>query len=154
MLDFKEIAKTKLEEVKAVPLLPVATYRWQVEKLPEIRDITGADGTEYQAVEFPIICLAVADDTDVSEFPADIKGQRQRLSFMFNKSDEKAFAQTQNQIKTFLVEHLKCVGPDASFVEGFNAAVKQQFLAGITHREDKKNPGVFRENVGRTAPLD
>lgn len=152
--DFKEIAKTKLEEVKAVPLPPVGTYRWVVTKLPAIREFKGKDGTEYQSVEFPVQAVQALEDVDVSEYPGEISEIRQNLSFMFDKSDEVAFIQAQNRVKNFLTKILGCVGDDASLAEGFNASVKKQFLAPITWTPDKNDESVIRANIGRTAPLD
>lgn len=152
--DFKDIAKTKLEEVKTVPLPPVGTYRWVITKLPAIRDFKGADGTEYQSMEFPVQAVQALEDVDVSEYPGEISEIRQNLSFMFDKNDEVAFIQAQNRIKNFFTKILQCVGEDASVAEGMNASVKKQFLAPINWTPDKKDDSVIRANIGRTAPLD
>lgn len=152
--DFKEIAKTKLDEVKKVPLPPVGTYRWVITKLPAIRDFKGGDGTEYQSVEFPVQAVQALEDVDVTEYPGEISEIRQSLSFMFDRNDEVAFIQAQNRVKNFLVNILQCVGEDASLAEGFNASVKKQFLAPITWTPDKKDESIIRANIGRVAPLD
>jgi len=154
MLNFNDVANQKVEAVEAVPLPPVATYRWAVTKLPSIRDFSGKDGTEYQSVEFPVRVVAVADDADVSDYKGEITDIRQNLSFMFNKSDEVAFLQMQNRLKKFLLEHLKVGNEAMSFKELFNESVNQQFLAPITWSPDKNNPEEMRANIGRTAPLD
>lgn len=154
MLNFNDVANQKVEAVEAVPLPPVATYRWAITKLPSIRDFSGKDGTEYQSVEFPVRVVAVADDADVSDYKGDITDIRQNLSFMFNKSDEVAFLQMQNRLKKFLLDHVKVGNPDMSFKELFNESVNQQFLAPITWSPDKNNPEEMRANIGRTAPLD
>lgn len=152
--NFNDIATQKLEEVKKVPLAPVGTYRWMITKLPTIRDFKGNDGTEYQAVDFPVQVVAPLEDVDVTEYPGDVTDIRQTLSFMFNKNDEVAFIQAQNQVKRFLVDTLQCVGEDASLKEGFNAAVKKQFLAPINHNVDKRDESIIRANIGRAMPLD
>lgn len=152
--DFKDIAKTKLEEVKAVPLPPVGTYRWVITKLPNIKDVKGRDGTEYQSMDFPCQAVQALEDVDAAEYPGEISEIRQTLSFMFDKNDEVAFIQAQNRIKNFFVKILGCVGEDASMSEGMNAAVKKQFLAPITWTPDKNDDSIIRANLGRTAPLD
>lgn len=150
--NFNDIANQKLEDVKKVPLGPVGTYRWVITKLPNVRDFKGNDGTEYQAVEFPCQVIQALDDVDVTEYPGDITDIRLTLSFMFNKNDEVAFIQFQNQLKRFFVETLQCVGEDASLKEGINASVKKQFLAPILHKDDKN--GEPRANIGKAMPLD
>jgi hypothetical protein len=154
MLNFNDVAKTKVEAVEAVPLPPVGTYRWAITKLPTIRDFKGGDGTEYQAVEFPIQVVAPSDDVDASEYKGNLTDIRQNLSFMFNRSDEVAFLQMQNRLKRFLINHLKVGGEDESFNELFNKSVRQQFLAPITWAPDKNDPEVLRVRLGNTAPLD
>lgn len=152
--NFNDIATQKLEEVKKVPLPPIGTYRWMITKLPSIRDFKGKDGTEYQSVDFPCQVVAPLEDVDIAEYPGDVTDIRQTLSFMFNKSEEVAFIQAQNQVKRFLVETLQCVGEDASLKEGFNASVKKQFLAPINHVPDKNDDSIIRANIGRPMPLD
>lgn len=152
--DFKDIAKTKLDEVKAVPLPPVGTYRWVITKLPTIRDFKGNDGTEYQSMDFPIQAVAPLEDVDPSGYPGEISEIRQTLSFMFDKNDEVAFIQAQNRLKNFFEKILQCVGEDASIAEGMNASVKKQFLAPITWAPDKRDESIMRAKLGSTAPLD
>lgn len=152
--DFKDIAKTKLDEVKAVPLPPVGTYRWVITKLPSIRDFKGKDGTEYQSMEFPCQVVQALEDVDPSTYPGDVTEIRQNLSFMFDKNDEVAFVQAQNRIKNFFTKILQCVGEDASIGEGMNASVKAQFIAPITWSPDKNDESIMRAQMGRTAPLD
>lgn len=152
--DFKDIAKTKLDEVKAVPLPPVGTYRWVITKLPSIRDFKGKDGTEYQSMEFPCQVVQALEDVDPSTYPGDVTEIRQNLSFMFDKNDEVAFVQAQNRIKNFFTKILQCVGEDASIGEGMNAAVRAQFIAPITWSPDKNDESIMRAQMGRTAPLD
>lgn len=154
MLDFNTVAVTKMEDVKAVPMPPVGTYRWRVAKLPTIREFKGQDGTEYQSVEFPVQVVAPMEDVDASDYPGTLTDIRQNLSFMYNRADEVAFAQMQNQLKRFLVDHLKCCDASVSLKEGMNASVNQQFLAPLNVAPDKNDPEILRARIGRTAPLD
>lgn len=154
MLNFNDIANTKVADVEAVPLPPVGTYRWAVVKLPSIRDFKGNDGTEYQSVEFPIRVVAPMEDVDPSGYAGELSEIRQNLSFMFNKSDEVAFLQMQNRLKKFLIQHLKVGTESMSFKELFNESVNQQFLAPITWVPNKNDAEVMNVRVGNTAPLD
>lgn len=154
MLNFNDIASTKVAEVEAVPLPPVGTYRWAVTKLPTVRDFNGGDGTPYQSVEFPIRVVAPMEDVDTSDYKGDVTGIMDRLSFMYNRNDEVAFLQMQNKLKRFLVHILKVGNEDMSFKELFNEAVNQQFLAPINWVPDNKDPEVMRVRVGNPAPLD
>lgn len=153
MLDFNTVAVTKMEDVKAVPMPPVGTYRWRVAKLPTIREFS-ANGVDYQSVEFPVQVVAPMEDVDASDYPGSLTDIRQNLSFMYDRNDEVAFAQMQNQLKRFLVDHVKCCDASASLKEGMNASVNQQFLAPLNVAPDKKDPEILRARIGRTAPLD
>lgn len=154
MLNFNDIASTKVAEVEAVPLPPIGTYRWAITKLPTIRDFKGNDGTPYQAIEFPIRVVAPMEDVDASEYKGELSDIRDRLTFMFNQNDEVAFLQMQNRLKRFLTQILKVGNEDMSFKELFNEAVNNQFLAAITWAPDKNDPEIMRVRVGNPAPLD
>ena len=154
MLNFNDIANQKIEDVKPVPLPPVGTYRWVITKLPETREFQGQDGTPYQSLEWPVQAVAATDDVDVDAYPGKITDIRQRHSYMFNRNDEVAFAQMQNQVKRFCVDILKCADESMTLAEAINATKGQQFLAPITWAPDKKEPEIIRAQLGRPAPLD
>jgi hypothetical protein len=154
MLNFNDIASTKVEDVKKVPLPPAINYRWAVTKLPTIRDFKGSDGTEYQSVDFPCRVVAPLDEFDEADYPGKPTDIVQSVSFMFDKSDEIAFQKMQNRLKKFLLEHLKVGNESMSFKELFNEAVNAQFIAPIVWRPSKNDPEDFNANIGNTAPLD
>jgi hypothetical protein len=155
MFNFNEIANTKVADVKPVPLAPVGTYRWRVTKLPVIRDFTSSkDGIEYQSVDFPVQIVAPLEDVDPSEYPGELTDIRQTVSFLFDKKDEVAFARAQNNVKRFMVEHLKAGDEDMSFKELMNNSVNQQFIAPIQWKPRRNDPEQLEANIGRTAPLD
>lgn len=154
MFNFNEIANTKVEEVKKVPLPPAINYRWAVIKLPTIRDFSGNDGTEYQSIDFTCRVVAPVDEFDPADYPGEITSIVQTLSFLFDKSDEVAFTKVQNRLKRFLLEHLKVGDPSMSFKELFNESVNAQFIAPIVLRPSKNDPEDFNANIGNTAPLD
>lgn len=152
-LDFKSIANKKPTEIEKVPLPPVGTYEWQIMKVPDIRDVKSDKG-EWEAVEFSVRAVAPMDNVDMSDYKGKLDSIMNRVSFMFDKNDEVNFQKTENRLKKFLQEHVKCWDDDMSLSEGLNAAVGGHFLGDLTWAPDKNSPGDFNANIGKTAPLD
>jgi hypothetical protein len=152
VLNFNDIANTKVADVEPVPLPPIGTYRWTITKLATVRDFQGKDGTPYQAVEFPLQVVEAGDDVDASAYKGKLTDIRQTLSFMFNRTDEVAFQQMQNRLKAFF-EKVLGLDENLSFSEAINQSVRGQFLAPITWAPDKNEPEIIRAQLGRPAPL-
>lgn len=152
-LNFRDIAKKKLEEVERPPLPPVGTYLWLVTKLPVIE--TSAD-EKWDYVIFPVKIVAPTEDVDSDAINAygDITKYQTTHRFIFDKNDPAKFAQTEFNLRRFLEEHLKCADPSMSMTEAMNAAVNNQFLAPIVWRADKNDAELMHANIGRTAPTE
>jgi len=151
-LDFKSIASKKMSEIEKVPLPPVGTYRWQVIKLPEIREVSSDKG-QWDAVEFSCRAVEALDNVDMDGYKGKIDSIMNRVSFMFDKNDETNFQRTENRLRTFLEKHVGCADESMSISEALNAAVSGQFLGDLNWSEDKKNPGEFNANITKTAPI-
>jgi hypothetical protein len=155
-MDFNKALDVKASEVKAVPVPPIGHYVWQVTAIPAI-----SDGEEWQSVEFRLQAVSVfedANDVDADELKVfgNVTSIRNRKSFMFNKitGTETDLISFQNQIKRFMIDHLKIEdGDNMSLRQLMNASVNKRFVGQLTHKPDKNDQEVIRANVGRTAPL-
>jgi len=150
-LNFNDVANKKLEDIEEVPLQPVGTYRLSIPKLPTINETENWD-----IVNFNCRIMEALDDVDPSDYKGDLVGSFLQKSFLFNKNDEAAFIATENQLRNFLENHLKCAEPTDSIKEAMNKAVGQEFLGVCAWRADNRpgNEGKFQAGVSRTAPLD
>lgn len=154
-VNFNDIANQKLQEIEPVPLPPVGTYRWVVTKLPVQDAFTSKkSGVEYDRINFLVKAVAPMEDVDVTDYKGKVTDITDRVTFMFDKSDEVNFQRSLNRLKNFLTNHLKCCDENSSIKEGLNASVNAQFLGVIQHRPDEQDPTVVRAQIGNTAPLD
>lgn len=151
MFNFSDIANTKMEDIKRPPLPPIGTYRWQITKIPNQRT---SDDDKWLFIEFPIKVVEALEDVDTSDYEGDVTNHVNTLTFMFNREDKTAFEQTLFRLRKFLTEHVKCADTGAALNEALNASVGQQFLATMTHQQNKNDPEEFFARVGKTAPLD
>lgn len=151
-LDFKSIASKKIADVEKPPLPPVGDYRWQVTKIPEIREVTSDKGA-WDAVEFQVRAVEALDNVDMSDYNGKIEGITNRVSFMFDKNDEVNFGKTEYRLRTFLEKHLGVADESMSMSEALNASLGAQFIGTLRWDEDKRNAGEFNANISKTAPL-
>lgn len=154
-LNFADIAGQKLEEIERPPLAPVGTYKWRITKLPETVE-RESDKGHWDVVNFAVTIVEPTEDVDPDQLEAfgPVNKVSDRLSFMFDKNDDNAFNQTKFQLRRFLEEHVQCAEPSNSLAEAINNSVNGEFLAVFSHREDKRNPGTYFGNIGKTAPVE
>lgn len=154
-LNFASIATKKFEEIERAPLPPSGTYRFVVSKLPEVRDQGQWDVVDFTgtAVEAMVVDPE-ALDAYLSGNQANIKKIVLRKSFMFDKQDAVAFQATENNLKRFLIDHLKCADESMSIKEGLNASLNCPFIGTVVHKQDKEDKEVFHANLTKTAPID
>lgn len=156
MPSFADIGSKKQEDIVRPPLAPPGGWLFRITKPHETRQVksTSGDGREWEAVEFQ--CRGIAPTADVDADAAREYGDpgkiMQRVSFMFDKNDEVAFQQTENQLKRFLVEHVQCWQPGMTLAEAMAAAVNGEFIGEIRWAQDKKDPDIWHANIGKTAP--
>lgn len=151
-LDFKSIASKQASEVEKPPLPPVGHYIWAISKLPVIREDV-SDG-KYDVVDFNLRCVAPTDDVDLEDYKGDPSKIMQRHSFMFDKTDDVAFQQTENRFKDFLLKHCGVGDEQMTLGQLMNASVNAQFMANIVWKQDKNDPEIMHANIGRTAPVE
>lgn len=152
-MDFKSIANKKLDVIEKPALPPIGTYRWQITKLPEQREVSSEKGS-WDALEFQLRAVEALDNVDMDGYKGKVESITQRLSFMFDKNDEANFERTLFRLKKFLIDHVKCADESMALNEAINASVGGQFLGDLRWDEDKRNPGEFNANIAKTAPLD
>lgn len=158
MPSFAEIGSKKQEDIVRPPLAPPGSYLFRITKPHDVRDVkeSGGQGREWEAVEFQ--CRGVAPTADVDadairEF-GDVGKIMNRVSFMFDKNDQVAFQQTENNLKRFLADHVRCWKEGMSLSEALAAAVNSEFIGEIRWVQDKKDPDIWHANIGKTAPKE
>lgn len=150
MPNFASIADKKLADVVKAPLPPAGHYKFIVTKHPE-QTKRGI----YEVVEFACKAVAPATDVDPEQLAkyGDVSKILLRKGFLFNTEDAVAFQQTENNLKRFLIDHLKCMDENGSFKQGFAASINCPFLCEVKWTPDKDNEGDFFANMGKTAPI-
>lgn len=154
MPNFDDILDKTMDSVERPPLAPLGEYVFQVTKLPEpMRDLDSPKGS-WKVLEFPMQAVRPTESVDPDLFAVygEAKNIRVRNSFMFDKNDEAASAQTEFRLKTFLQDHL---GLPASMTlkEAINASVNKQCIGTLRYRADGNNAEVQYHDLGKTAPL-
>jgi hypothetical protein len=156
MPNFSEIGAKKQEDIVRPPLPPPGGWLFRITKPHEVRDVksTSGDGREWESVEYNVRGVApTADvDSDAAREFGDASKIMLRVSWMFDKQDAVAFQQTENQLKRFLVDHVKCWQDGMSLAEAMAAAVNQEFIGEVKWVQDKRDPDNWFANIGKTAP--
>lgn len=156
MPNFADIGSKKQEDIVRPPLPPPGGWLFRITKPHDVRDVksTKGDGREWEAVEFQ--CKGVAPTADVDSDAAREYGDAgkilQRVSFMFEKGDAVSFQNTENQLKRFLTDHVKCWQDGMSLSEAMAAAVNQEFIGEIKWVQDKNDSDLWHANIAKTAP--
>jgi hypothetical protein len=152
-VNFNDILNKKADEIEKPPLPPQGTYRFTVTKVPEA---TESQSGEWDILNFQCQAVEAMDNVDMDDYKGEVTGIRLRKTYMFNKSDEVAFQQTEYNLRTFLEKHLGVFEDGMSMGEALNASKGAQFLGEVTWREDKREgyEGDFQADIGRTAPVE
>ncbi len=164
MVDFAKMAEVSLEDLPPVKLMPVGTYRWVTDKVPERK--SSANGKSL-LINFRMKCLGPIDDfedPDALEVYGSVMGQVRTLMFVYpevagtaNDPDESAEAFTRRQteayrrLSAFLTNDLKVEGKNA--IEQMPLSANHQCLIQLTHELDNRDNETMRERLGKTAPL-
>jgi hypothetical protein len=161
MVDFASLAAVKVEDLPEVKLMPMGTYIWSVDRIPEQKP--SASGAS-ELINFRCRCVGPIDDfedpdgLDAYGSPA---GEIRTLMFTFplnpyEDEDQKRFEQRQikaaQRVRRFLAVDVKAEG--TSIGEMLTNSVNCQFLGQIVHEVDNRNPdGPPQERLQGTAPL-
>lgn len=151
MPDFSSILNKKASEIEKPPLPPQGTYRFQITKVPEFKEVGGGDWDMLT-----VLCAAVEamDNVDMDDYKGDVTGIRLSKTFLFNKNDEVEFGKAEYNVRTFLQNHVGILSDDMSIGEALNTAKGAEFLGDVKWREDNRSPGDFQAEIGRTAPVE
>lgn len=153
MLDFRNIASKKLEDIERPKNPPVGSYLWQITKVPAIETLPG---DLWDVVDFQLkgIAPVAVDPEALTEWGGDVTKLRLRHRFMFSKTDPIEQDKSVWRLRDFLENHVKTATPDMSLTEAMNSAVNGQFIGDIAWQQDKKDESIFHTNIGKTAPVE
>lgn len=157
MPSFSAIAEKKLSDVIKAPLPPAGHWKFIVNRMPEFRKQGIYEVWDFpsQAVEAAMTPEGRVIDVDADTIAryGDVKKINLRKSFMFNTEDAIAFQQTENNLKRFLIEHLKCADDTVGLKQAISMSLNCPYIGEIKWTPDKENEGEFFANIGKTAPL-
>lgn len=159
-MDFATMAQMKVEDLPEPKLLPMGSYVWSVDRVPEMK--ASKSGTS-QMIEVRARCVGPVldfdgDETALEEFgpPAGII-RIMRLIYpieSYPDEDEKQFenrqASAMKRIVTFFRSHLGTEGSNLN--EMISASLNHQFVGTVTHRPDQNDE--LRDEIQTTAPVD
>lgn len=152
------ILDKKPEEIERPPLLPTGGYTWVITK-PGTFDTMGQDG-KFETVTFDCKVAAAGEDVDpddlreYEEKAGSVTNATSRVRFMFDTEDELRFVQTENNIKRFLQDHVKCWDDGQGLRQAITDAQGNQFFGVIRHRPDKNDPEIVYAEIGKTMAVD
>ncbi len=151
MPNFADILNKKADDIEKPPLPPQGTYRFEITKVPEFKEVGGGD---WDMLIFQCKAVEAMDNVDVDDYKGDIANIRLSKTFLFNRNDEAEFAKTEYSVRTFLENHLGVLTGDTSMGEALNESKGAQFLGDVKWRADNRSEGEFQAEIGRTAPID
>lgn len=155
-MDFTKALDITTDKVERPPLPPTGHYVFEVHKQPTM-SVVGADDS-WDLVTFPMKAVELADvDVDPDELKkfGGVKRVFTAHKFMFDKSGSPDAAANNSRtlfyMTEFMCEHLG-VERGLSVRESIDRCVGKRCIADIRHNENKKNPGEYFAEIGRTAP--
>lgn len=152
MLDFRNVASKKLEDIQRPKNAPIGSYLWSITKIPAIETLKG---DQWDVVDFQLKCVsAVNVDPDaLADWGGDLTKLKLRHRFMFSKTDPVEQDKSIWRLRDFLENHVKCATPDMDLNQAMNASVNGQFVGDITWSQDKTDETLYHMNIGKTAPV-
>lgn len=151
MPDFSSILNKRAADIEKPPLPPQGTYRFQITKVPEFKEVGGGD---WDMLIVQCVAVEAMDNVDMDDYKGELSSIRLSKTFLFNKNDEAEFAKTEYQVRMFFENHTQTLSGDMSLGEALNECKGAEFLGDIKWREDKRSEGDFQAEIGRTAPVD
>lgn len=154
MPSFNEVLSKSAESIERPPLPPKGTYVLAVAGQPK----PPRESKQWEVLDIQLRGVrpdANAADVDMDALKAygDPKNILVRKSFLFDTTDNAAFANTEFQLREFLVKHL---GLDASLSikELLALSVNKQCIGVIDFRPDDNDPERIYVDLKRTAPVE
>lgn len=153
---FKDSLDRKAEEIQRPPNLPIGHYVFAVQKHPEIDDFTNADGQTSDRVNFTCVLVQPTDDVDTDELAefGKVEGTLLRKTIWIADGDQDPAGHEKGMFQ--LKQFFKTLGLDESMTigESLAACVNTQFIGEVIRKQDKEDPEIQYDNLGRTAPVD
>lgn len=151
---FQDALDRKAEDIERPRQLPVGTYMFKVDKLPEQGSV--AKGA-WDTLDFYMRPVEAGDDVDPDEVQAfgDVTNARIRHRFMFNTDpgETVAFERTMFFLKRFIVEHLGVEwNDDMELQEVLSQTVGQVCTGAVTWRMDPTDNETVYAELSSTAP--
>ena len=154
-MNFASVLNRKAEDIQRPKNLPVGHYIASVKKLPDQAKIS--DG-RFDILDFTLSIQSACEDVDPDElegFGAAVAGQLVRKRFLFNTdpAEERGFALSMNQLKTFLtnLDIGFTDGAGMTVGEALNGSVGAFVKVQVTHRADPKDASNIFTEVGATS---
>lgn len=154
MPSFNEVLTKAAETIERPPMPPKGTYVLAVAGQPK----PPRESKQWEVLDIQMRGVRPdmnAGDVDLDELKAygDPKNIIVRKSFLFDTTDNAAFANTEFQLREFLVKHL---GLDGSLTikELLAMSVNKQCIGVIDFRPDAEDPERVYVDLKRTAPLE
>jgi hypothetical protein len=160
MPNFAEMASLKDEDLPEVKKLPMGTYEWEIDRLPETKPSKSGNG---ENITFRVKCIAPVDpfdgDDDDLETFGSVKGlvRIHRFYFPTSAGEDGDGRLANNQaraaqdINTFLKVHCGVEGD--SMQERMANCLRHHFIGSIRHVPDGRDPKKSQEEFGSTAPV-
>lgn len=150
-VNFAEALSHKPDEIERPKNPPIGTYTFQIMKIPSFRS-----NDDYDMIDFSCQAVAASEEVDPADLEAagGLSAARPRLTFMFDKNDERRFQETEFRLKTFLQDHVKCWDKGMSMKEALNNSVNNRFNGSTRLRPNQDNPDIQYFEIMYTAPAE
>ena len=157
MVNFTSILNKKLSTIEKPPLLPIGTYIWAVDKIPETNSFTAREsGVFYETLTFMMRCVEATEDVDPDDLESygNLSRVKRRKQFLFDTSDEQAFKRSLFNLTTFIERHLAVDGAaKMELNEALNSTIEHQCLGVVQWRPNPKDAENPFDEISRTAPI-
>ncbi|HSE47434.1 MAG TPA: hypothetical protein VLA89_19220 [Gemmatimonadales bacterium] len=160
MASFAELAKVKTEDLPEVKLIPMGSFIWSVDRVPEMKPSKSGKGTTVSCR------LKLVSPIENFEDPAALAdfgnpaGIVRTLYFYVpdhanEDEDPNSFERRQagavQRLNRFLAADLQVEGD--TLEERLSNSINHQCIGTIQHTPDDRNPQVLRDEIIATAPI-
>lgn len=148
---FQDALNQTVDTIERPPLAPMGHYEFVVQKVPTITE----RGT-FDIIEFNLQAVAPVDvdDTEGLQAYGPLKKLNVRKSFLFDKEDEVAAAQTLANLRSFLEKTMQVEFEGVPLKQALNSTVNKKLIGQLKYRADKNDPSIQYHDLGTTAPVE
>lgn len=166
MPNFAEMAKQSVDELPEVKILPVGTYIWEVDEVPDVAQSAKGD---HDVIK--VVCRVVGmpennepDEEELNDF-GNVVGEKLTMTFTVIREDAdpnryspddipKMQARAVKQISTFFFDHLQLADEVETLEEAMSASVRRRFEGYVMHEPDNRDTERMMPRIRQTAPTD